>query len=175
VIQPPVEDTRQSAVLARMTRAVAVAGILAVASCASIDRAYYTVTDAVEAAFTSPRRTASNRPPRPHSSPPSPSSATSTSETKPPTQQPESQPVVVNGLSGDAVRAMLGQPAARAGPAPGETWTYHSGSCEVEVFLFPDVTHGGMQVLDYRVSGAGSGEDSRQACLKRLRDAPPSS
>jgi len=160
-------------VLARMTRAVAVAGILAVAGCASIDRAYYTVTDAVEAAFTSPRRTASTRLPRPHSSPPSPSDATSTSEAKP-AMRPESQPVVVNGLSGDAVRAMLGQPAARAGPAPGETWTYHSGSCEVEVFLFPDVTHGGMQVLDYRVSGAGSGEDSRQACLKRLRDAPSS-
>jgi hypothetical protein len=160
-------------VLARMTRAVAVAGILAVAGCASIDRAYYTVTDAVEAAFTSPRRTASTHVQRPHSSPPPASAATSTSDNKPATR-PESQPVVVNGLSGDAVRAMLGQPAARAGPAPGETWTYHSGSCEVEVFLFPDVTHGGMQALDYRVSGAGPGEDSRQACLKRLRNAPSS-
>ena len=157
--------------LARMTRAVAVAGILAVVGCASIDRAYYTVTDAVEAAFTSPRRTASARVPRPHSSPPSPSGPTSTSETKPATLP---EPVAVNGLSGTAVRAMLGQPSARAGPAPGETWTYRSGSCEVELYLFPNVTHGGLQVLDYRVSGAGSGEDSKQACLRRLRDAPSS-
>lgn len=159
--------------LARVTRAVVVAEILAVTGCASIDRAYYTVTDAVEAAFTSPRRTASARVPRPPAPPPSTRGPTSTAETKPATL-PEPEPVAVNGLSGTAVRAMLGQPSARAGPAPGETWTYRSGSCEVELFLFPNVTHGGLQVLDYRVSGAGSGEDSKQACLRRLRDAPSS-
>lgn len=83
---------------------------------------------------------------------------------------PDATPVVVNGLSGDAVVALLGQPAARTGPAPGETWTYHSGTCEVELFLFPDVTHGGLHVLDYRISGAGSGDDGEQACLRRLRN-----
>jgi hypothetical protein len=78
--------------------------------------------------------------------------------------------VVVNGLSGKAVRALLGQPAARAGPAPGETWTYRSGSCEVKLFLFPDVTHGGLQVLDSQIDGTGAHEDTKQACLRRLRD-----
>jgi hypothetical protein len=79
-------------------------------------------------------------------------------------------PVVVDGLSAKAVRALLGQPAAHGGPAPGETWTYHSAGCEVELFLFPNVAHGEMQVLDHRVSGAGTGEDAKQACLRRLRD-----
>jgi hypothetical protein len=171
VIQPAAEDARQSAVLARLTRAVVVAEILAMAGCASVDRAYYTVTDAVEAAFTSHHHTASVRTPRPPAPPPLSGSAASTAETKPATLP---EPVVVNGLSGNAVRAMLGQPSARAGPAPGETWTYRSGSCAVELFLFPNVAHGGLQVLDSRVSGAGSGEDSRQACLRRLRDAPSS-
>jgi hypothetical protein len=102
-----------------------------------------------------------------------PRGAASTAEAKPATL-PEPEPVVVSGLSGNAIRAMLGQPSARAGPAPGETWTYRSGSCAVELFLFPNVTHGDLQVLDYRVGGAGSGEDSKQACLRRLRDAPSS-
>ncbi len=78
--------------------------------------------------------------------------------------------VAVDGLSGNAVRALLGQPATRAGHAPGETWTYRSGSCEVDLFLFPDVTNGGLRVLDYRVSGAGSQQDAQQACIRRLRD-----
>jgi hypothetical protein len=173
VIQPPVEDARQSAVLAQVTRAAVIAGILAIAGCASIDRAYYTVTDAVESVFTNPRHAVHARVPRPPSPPASPWDAASTAETRP-AAPPASEPVVVNGLSGKAVRAMLGQPAAQTGPAPGETWTYRSGSCAVELFLFPNVTHGGLQVLDYRVRGAGSGEDSKQACLRRLRDAPSS-
>jgi hypothetical protein len=155
-------------VLARLTRAVVIAEAVAVAGCASIDRAYYTVTDTVEAAFTSHHHTVSVRARRPPASPASPWGHASTAEAKPATP-PEPEPVVVNGLSGNAVRALLGQPTARAGPALGETWTYRSGSCVVELFLFPNVTHGGLEVLDSRVSG--SGEASKQACLRRLRDA----
>jgi hypothetical protein len=160
-------------VLDRLTRAAVVAGILAIAGCASIDREYYTVTDAVEAAFITPRHAPPTRVPRPPAPPTIPRGSASAAEAKPATL-PEPAPVVVSGLSGNAIRAMLGQPSARAGPAPGERWTYRSGSCAVELFLFPNVTHGGLQVLDYRVSGAGSGEDSKQACLRRLRDAPSS-
>ena len=79
-------------------------------------------------------------------------------------------PVVVNGLSEKAARSLLGKPAAQGGQAPGETWTYRAGSCEVELFLFPDVKHGGMRVLDSRVSGAGAHEDGQQACLRHVRD-----
>jgi hypothetical protein len=150
-----------------------VAGTLAIAGCASIDRAYYTVTNAVESAFTTPHRTTPARTQRPPTPPASPWSNASNAEASP-AVPPVSRPVVVDGLSGNAVRAMLGQPAERTGPAPGETWTYRSGSCALDLFLFPNVTHGGLQVLDYRVSGAGSGEDAKQACLRRLRDAPSS-
>lgn len=151
------------------------AGCLFLAGCSEVDWAYDKVTDAVHSALYEPR----------HVTPGHPSHATATtpsgnynvsSAAKAPVGpvQPElastAKPVVVDGLSATAVRSLLGQPAARGGPAPGETWTYKSGSCEVKLFLFPNVNHGGMQVLDHRVSGAGTGDNAGQACLRRLRD-----
>ena len=163
--------------LVRVTRAVVLGNALLLAGCSCVDWAYYKVTDAVESAFTETRHSSPARSaPAPAPSPWRSASA-SAAETKPaipatvqpPTVQPAATPVVVDGLSGKAVRTLLGQPAARSGPAPGETWTYKSGSCQVDLYLFPDVKHGDLQVLDHRVNGAGSHEDN-QACLRRLRD-----
>jgi hypothetical protein len=83
-----------------------------------------------------------------------------------PADQP---PVVVDGLSADAVRSLLGPPVAQAAAGPGETWTYRSGSCEVLLFLFPDVSSGGLRVLDHQVNGAGSRDTDQQACFQRVR------
>ena len=163
---PPAADVRHGAVLARVTRAVVFAEALILAGCSDLDRAYHTVTGAVQTALIEPRHSASLRPPPP-SPAPSPWGPDGASVATP---SPAPTPVVVNGLSSKAVRALLGQPAARAGPAPGETWTYRSGSCEVKLFLFPDVSHGGLQVLDSQVAGPGAREGSKQTCLRRLRD-----
>jgi hypothetical protein len=146
------------------------ATLLILGGCSEVDRAYYTVTNSVQSAFydlrhtksgtARPVRSASQVPPGTYSdSPPARSLET-----------PHPTPVVVDGLSAKAARSLLGQPATRGGPAPGETWTYRSGSCEVHLYLFPNVDHGGMQVLDHRVSGAGAGESAQQACLRRVRD-----
>ncbi len=154
-------------------RAVVLAEALVLAGCASLDRAYYTVADAAESVFRVPHHTAPARVPPPPA-PPAPTwNSAGTAETKAAAAS-EPPPVVVNGLSGTAVRSLLGQPSTQAGPAPGETWTYRSGGCEVELYLFPDVKHGGLQVLDYRVSGAGARNDAKQACLRRLRDGQSS-
>jgi hypothetical protein len=174
VIHSAAHDAEHGAVLARVTRAVVLAEILVVAGCSDIHRAYYAVTNAVtntvHTAFYEPRHTtparAASRPAAP--SPWQPQSTPAPKEAA----SAEAAPVVVDGLSGKAVRALLGRPAASAGPAPGETWTYRSGTCEVELYLFPDVSHGGLQVLDHRINGAGAREDTKQACLKRLRDEP---
>jgi len=171
VIQPLTGDAGQKAVLAGVTRVVVLAGTLVLVGCSSVDKAFHAVTDPLQTTFAGPRRTTTARA-SPAPAPPAWDSERTT-ETKPPAA-PEPTPVVVNGLSGNAVRALLGQPVTRAGPAPGETWTYRSGSCEVDLFLFPDVTHGGLHVLDYRVSGAGSGQDVQQACLRQLRDGQSS-
>jgi hypothetical protein len=77
--------------------------------------------------------------------------------------------VAVVGLSGAAVRSLFGAPATRAASGPGETWGYHSGECQVQLYLFPDVAHGGLRVLDYHVATGSSRGDDPQPCLRRLR------
>ena len=152
--------------LAGVTRAIVLTGALALVGCARLSAAFHALTDPPPPPPPEPPQTIAAKPSPAHAPRLRPKN---TQETKPPTE-PEPTPVVVNGLSGSAVQELLGQPATRAGPAPGETWTYRSGSCEVELFLFPDVTHGGLHVLDYRISGAGTREDEQQACLRRLRN-----
>jgi hypothetical protein len=78
--------------------------------------------------------------------------------------------ITVDGLSDSAVRALLGDPAARTPAAPGETWIYRAGSCELRLFLFPDVAKGGLHVLDHRVSDPAPAGADPQACLRRLHD-----
>ena len=169
MVQPVTGDTEQSAVLAGMARVVIIAETLVLAGCTSVDRAFHKVTDPLQRAFTEARHTVPAKVSPPPSAARSSRRPDNTPETRPPAV-PEPALVAVDGLSGNAVRALLGQPATRAGHAPGETWTYRSGSCEVDLFLFPDVTNGGLRVLDYRVSGAGSQQDAQQACIRRLRD-----
>jgi hypothetical protein len=79
-------------------------------------------------------------------------------------------PVVVTGLSAAELAKLFGAPAARVPAGTGERWTYHAGPCEVDVFMFPDVAHGGLTALDRRITGASPGADAEQACLRRLRD-----
>jgi hypothetical protein len=151
-------------------RAVVLAQSLLLVGCSDIDWAFHKVTDTVESAFVVPSHaTPARARPRPAPAQPSSPNYDSVSTAKPPAA-PDTRPVTVNGLSDKAVSALLGQPASRTGPAPGETWTYRSGSCEVALYLFPDVNHGGLHVLDYRVNGGGAEENTRQACLRRLRD-----
>ena len=156
-----------------VTRAGVLAGISILAGCSDVDRAYQTVTSSVHAAFFEPPRHTT----QPRAPTPSPASSSwqfdDVATAKPPAPH-DSKPVAVNGLSGKEVRALLGQPTTRSGPAPGETWTYKSGPCQVDLYLFPDVSHGGLHVLDYRVNGASAHEESKQACLRRLGNAPSS-
>jgi hypothetical protein len=158
-------------------RWVLLAAPLVLAGCSSVNEAYHAVADPVQTAFSDIRHAVSARTSSPSAAPSAPPAGRpeSTAQTQSPpapdpapAPTPELKPVVVNGLSEKAVQALMGQPAAKDGPAPGQTWTYRSGSCEVELFLFPDVTQGSLHVLDYRVSGAGSRADQQQACLRRV-------
>ncbi len=152
----------------RLAHVVLVAAVLGLGSCSAVGRAYDSVTNAVHSALYESGHSSSTR--TAHGT----ATTTRGDYNEAPSQHasasPVSAPVVVDGLSAKAAKALLGQPARSGGPAPGETWTYRSGSCEVNLYLFPDVAHGGMQVLDHRVSGAGTSEDAKQACLKRLHD-----
>ena len=163
---------KRDAMLSQLARMMILAQALVLVGCSEVDRAYYMVTNTVHSAFYEPRQTTSPRPA--HASTQTPSGNYNESSVPKPSEPQPASPVVVDGLSATAARSLLGQPAKRGGPAPGETWTYHSGACEVQLYLFPNVNHGGMQVLDHRVSGAGTDESAKQACLKRLRDGQSS-
>ncbi len=158
--------------LTQVARVIILAEALVVAGCSEVDHAYDMVTNTVHSAFYEPRQATTSRPA--HATTQTPSGDYNDASAPKAPEQHQSAPVVVDGLSAKAVRSLLGQPATRGGPAPGETWTYRSGTCEVNLYLFPNVNHGGMQVLDHRVSGAGTDESARQACLRRLRDGQSS-
>ena len=76
-------------------------------------------------------------------------------------------PVQVVGLSQDAVRRLLGAPAAEASQGPGQTWTYEAAGCRVEIGFFYDVTRNGFFALSERQSDGGDAA----ACLGRIHDA----
>jgi hypothetical protein len=167
-------DARRGTALTQVTRAIILAEALVLTGCSEIDYAYNVVTNTVHSAFYEPRHTTSSHPARATTQTQTSSGNYNEASAPKAPEQQAAAPVVVDGLSAPAVRSLLGQPAKRGGPAPGETWTYRSGTCEVQLFLFPNVSHGGMQVLDHRVSGAGTDENTKQACLRRLRDGPSS-
>ena len=84
--------------------------------------------------------------------------------------QPPPPPIVLTGLSEADLAKLFGAPAARVPAGTGERWTYHAGPCQVDVFMFPDVVHGGLTALDRRVSAEAPGAEAEQACLRKLRD-----
>jgi hypothetical protein len=165
-------NARRDAALTCLVRVIILAEALALAGCSEVNYAYNVVTNTVHSAFYEPRQTTTSH--TAHATTQTLSgNYNETSVPKAPEQR-VATPVVVDGLSATAVKSLLGQPAKRGGQAPGETWTYRSGPCEVELFLFPNVSGGGMQVLDHRVNGAGADETGKQACLRRLRDGQSS-
>lgn len=76
------------------------------------------------------------------------------------------------GLSEGEIVALIGQPTSEATAPPGKVWQYASGSCRLEVYLFPDVSHGGFRALELRSPGAD--EISPEQCLIRLLPLRPS-
>lgn len=163
--------------LVAVRRLLPLVGVVTLTACGDVDRTAsaivsfpgYAVTEIrqtvtrITTPAPAPRPTMARQSPAPDNHP----LMTTTSVAAPPTDS--GPPLQVNGLHGQAVSALLGQPTARSAQAPGETWTYRSGSCEVNLYLFPDVAKGGMHVLDHRVSGTGGSADAEQACLRRLR------
>ena len=78
--------------------------------------------------------------------------------------------MVVTGLSSPQVVKSFGEPVARVPTGQGERWTYRAGGCQLDVFMFPDVSHGGLTALDDRVSDSEAKPGGEQGCLRRLRD-----
>jgi hypothetical protein len=83
---------------------------------------------------------------------------------------PPPPPIALVGLAPPEVMRLFGAPASRSPTGQGERWTYRSGPCQLDLFIFPDVSSGAPAVLDQRIGAAASGPDAEQACLRTLRD-----
>jgi hypothetical protein len=180
-------------------RLTSVLGLLVLSGCAGPDGAPFDLTQMPGRAFASirqffsppppppppapapkPVRIATPRPPKPKPvptgeafGPPVPSEvygpASPAQETPAEEAPADTRPIHITGMQDKDVRALLGEPSIQTGPSPGETWTYRSSGCEVELYLFPDVAKGGLHVLDYRVNGPGTSVEQQQACLRGIR------
>lgn len=117
-----------------------------------------------------PQRSA-HLPPKPHpvtSTAPSGSAAAAGAlHHQPPPAAPPAAPVQVVGLSQDAVRRLLGPPAAEHAQGPAQTWTYEGIGCRVEIAFYYDVTRSGFFALSQQLAGGGDGE----TCLAQIHDA----
>jgi hypothetical protein len=129
------------------------------------------------------RQAAQPRRPAPTASlpvPPTPPPPATVPQVAPVTSEPLSGPathpepaqpaIVVTGLSALQLVKLFGEPVARVPTGQGERWTYRAAGCQLDVFMFPDVSHGGLTALDHRASSDAPGSDGERACLRRLRD-----
>lgn len=167
------------------SRAIVTAGLLLLAGlplggCSDLDSQVRQLSGTVSgqvadlSAWLSPPSPAPHHPPasyvrHPQSAPPA-AAPTADAAAPAPAAAPAATPISIDGLSENAVRALLGNPAARAAAAPGETWIYRDASCELRLFLFPDVAKGGLHVLDHRITASAPTGADPQTCLHRLHD-----
>ncbi len=83
---------------------------------------------------------------------------------------PALPPLQVVGLSQDAVRRLLGQPASQAASGASQTWTYQGSGCSVNIVFYYDVTRAGFFALSEQLAGGGDGG----TCLAGIHDAQTS-
>ena len=107
-------------------------------------------------------------PPRPHPPRPTPLPTTGSAAAAGRLPQVSTPPLRVVGLSQEAVRRLLGDPAAAHAEGPAQTWRYDGpAGCRVDIAFYFDVTRSGFFALSQRLAGGGDGGD----CLARIHAA----
>jgi hypothetical protein len=86
-----------------------------------------------------------------------------------PATRPPGNPNELVGLDEQAVRRLLGAPAAIANDGAARVLTYRADGCELEVFLFLDVSAGNLRVLSYQLHAGRSRATQTKACYDDLR------
>ena len=159
--------TRQHCARALLLPAIHFLALLSLPGCSDVAR-FFGPTPNQQAAA---RHRSPQALPLPHTPPAvtEPPVVPATTEPAPP-PAPEPTAIVVTGLSSSQLVKLLGEPLTRVPTGQGERWTYQAGECQLDVFMFPDVSHGGLTALDDRVGGSVARSGGEQACLRRLRD-----
>ena len=84
--------------------------------------------------------------------------------TAPAPQAASKLPTTLVGMSQDAVRALLGDPATSGQAGPAHTWTYRADTCSLTVRFFYDVTRTGFFALS-----EAAVPPPEQDCLARVQ------
>lgn len=73
------------------------------------------------------------------------------------------------GLDEQQVEAVLGAPTEQEDRAPAKTWRYRSGSCTVDLALYPDVETRVFRTLSYAVTTDDDTAAEERLCLATLQ------
>jgi hypothetical protein len=91
---------------------------------------------------------------------PSPASATTASA--------DANPDHLVGLSeADAIR-LLGAPKTRTDTPPSRIWTYHSASCDLRLFFYPEIGGTSYRTLTYEIDDRDPSDTNRRNCVGGL-------
>jgi len=97
------------------------------------------------------------------SSPSSDVAAISTFPTRP-VQIPSQAELI--GLDQSAATRLFGPAAEKSDEPPATVWRYKTGSCELDLFFYLDLSSGRMRTLHYALKGGGADVVKRQECLR---------
>lgn len=90
----------------------------------------------------------------------------------PPAEKPELPSVddeQLLGLTPEAVRALLGEPAGRREQSPATVWAYGGGDCRLELYFYYDLETQRRRTLAYDVYAGDGSDAARRLCLRRLK------
>lgn len=121
-----------------------------------------------------PAPTTQRQPPPPppaDAPPPAPPPVPRTVAAAPPPAKTYPPPSHLAGLKAAAVVRLLGPPRLKRRDAPAELWQYRTGTCALDLFLYPDGAGGPYRVRHFETRGLGDAPASAAECFAGLLEA----
>jgi len=72
------------------------------------------------------------------------------------------------GLSESEATNLLGPPAEKADAPPSRVWTYHSDTCDVKLFFYPEVGGSTYRTLTYEINDRDPADTTHGGCVGGL-------
>ena len=76
---------------------------------------------------------------------------------------------VLTGYRESELRALLGPPTSEEEHPPGKQWRYRTGTCTLDIQLYPDVETKQYGTLAYKVKSDDNTDEGRRLCLAQLQ------
>jgi hypothetical protein len=78
-------------------------------------------------------------------------------------------PLVLTGYRESELRALLGPPTSEEVHPPGKQWRYRTGTCTLDIQLYPDVETKQYGTLAYKVKSDDNTDEGRRLCLAQFQ------